>query len=148
MKHGEENSLQISKGDESPKEDITPHNEVQLTHKEEYSGPIPTPKMFAEFEKVLPGSANRILTMAEDQSKHRHKMESRVIWLDGGQSILGLILAFIVVVLALLLGTYLIMNNKPVSGLATILVALGTVVGTMIYRQKQKNKTPDNPKRL
>jgi uncharacterized membrane protein len=142
MKSAEEKNLQISKGVNSQAGKETGQS-VGFTRRSVYSGPIPTPQMFAEFEKVLPGSADRILTMAEDQSKHRHKIENWVVWFDGGQSILGLLFAFLVVIVALCLGAYLIMNDKPVSGLATIVLALGTIVGTMIYRQTIKKRNEE-----
>lgn len=43
------------------------------------SGPIPSPEVFREYEDILPGSADRILAMAELQQAHRHSLESDVI---------------------------------------------------------------------
>lgn len=40
-----------------------------------YAGPLPTPQMLDAFEDSIPGSAERILTMAEGEQKHRHVME-------------------------------------------------------------------------
>ena len=34
---------------------------------ESFSGPLPHPQYYEGYEKVLPGSANRILTMTESQ---------------------------------------------------------------------------------
>lgn len=42
---------------------------------ESYSGPLPRPDDFAQFERVHPGAADRILKMAEEQAAHRQKME-------------------------------------------------------------------------
>jgi len=47
-----------------------------------YSGPLPPPGVLAEFEKVLPGSAERIFVMAEKQLEHRMSLEKTVI--EGG----------------------------------------------------------------
>jgi len=44
-----------------------------------YSGPIPPPSSFAQYENILPGSADRILTLAEKQSHHRIEIEDAVI---------------------------------------------------------------------
>ena len=41
-----------------------------------FSGPLPPPGMYREYEEVLPGSANRLMELTEDQQKHRHKWES------------------------------------------------------------------------
>jgi len=41
-----------------------------------FSGPLPPPSMYNEYNEVLPGSAERILTMAEKEQDHRIKWES------------------------------------------------------------------------
>lgn len=42
-------------------------------------GPLPSPDSLAKYEAICPGAADRILTMAERQSIHRHSMEGTVI---------------------------------------------------------------------
>ena len=44
-----------------------------------FSGPIPPPAMFAQYEDVLPGSADRILTQAEKEQDHRHQQEASLL---------------------------------------------------------------------
>jgi hypothetical protein len=51
----------------------------------QFQGPVPPPQMLAEYEKVLPGSADRLirlterqLTLQENQSAHRISMEAAV----------------------------------------------------------------------
>ena len=41
----------------------------------EFSGPIPPPSIIEGYERGLPGSADRIITMAEKQSEHRQRKE-------------------------------------------------------------------------
>ncbi len=44
-----------------------------LVHSEtfvSFSGPLPPPEVFAKYEQILSGSADRILKMAENQSTH------------------------------------------------------------------------------
>lgn len=36
-----------------------------------YSGPLPVPQHFEQYEKILPGSADRILAMAEKEQQYR-----------------------------------------------------------------------------
>lgn len=45
--------------------------EISLTK----SGPLPEPDDFKKYEDVLPGSANRIMEMAEKNQDHRIKLE-------------------------------------------------------------------------
>ena len=41
-----------------------------------YAGPLPHPEHYGRFEVILPGSANRILAMAEKEQGHRHFQEN------------------------------------------------------------------------
>jgi uncharacterized membrane protein len=44
-----------------------------------YRGPLPPASEMREYEAVLPGSADRILTMAEEQARHRQGLEKTAI---------------------------------------------------------------------
>src|SRR6266568_1571715 len=67
-----------------------------------FSGPIPPASELEHYERVKPGLAERIvsmaerqLTMAEDQMKHRHKLEDKAIATNVRLSYLGLASGFI-----------------------------------------------------
>lgn len=44
--------------------------------RQDFAGPLPHPSIMEGYEHVLPGSAERILVMAEKQLEHRIKTES------------------------------------------------------------------------
>ena len=44
-----------------------------------FSGPLPPPEALAEYERVLPTSAERLLAMAEKEQEHSHKKEEKVV---------------------------------------------------------------------
>lgn len=73
-----------------------------------FSGPLPAPEDFAEYEKVLPGVTDRIVSMAEKQSDHRISSETKIIngklRQSGFGQILGAILVFTFGLIALILG--------------------------------------------
>jgi len=52
------------------------HQLVAQVTQETYQGPIPPPSLLQEYDAVVPGSAERILAMAERQSAHRDKILS------------------------------------------------------------------------
>lgn len=60
------------------------------------SGPIPSHEEFAGYEAVLPGAADRILSMGEQQTKHRINLENKVINHDIIKSYAGLFFGLIV----------------------------------------------------
>ena len=86
-----------------------------------FAGPIPHPSIIQQYEHTLPGSADRILKMAEDQSSHRQKLESSVIKSDISNERLGMYLSFIVIIIFIIAGVFLLINDKPVEGLLTLL---------------------------
>lgn len=46
---------------------------------QEFSGPLPPPEMLAQYEDVVPGAAERIIVITEEQ--HRHRMSVETQWL-------------------------------------------------------------------
>ena len=65
-------------------------------YKELYTGPIPHPSIMEKYEKILPGSADRILIMAEKQASHRQEMEKIMFKSQSRDSICGILFAFII----------------------------------------------------
>lgn len=76
---------------------------LSIITEESFSGPIPHPKTFKEYEAILPGSADRILKMAEEQQKHRMCLEKMAIEKQLTQSGRGQIFGFIVFLIGMLL---------------------------------------------
>lgn len=52
---------------------------AQIAVSENFSGPIPQPRHFAGYESVQPGSADRILTMAEKGQDHTMAMQREAL---------------------------------------------------------------------
>lgn len=50
------------------------HVEHQFAY---YSGPLPPPEMMREYENLLPGSADRILSLTEHAQEQRARYENR-----------------------------------------------------------------------
>lgn len=117
--------------------------EVSLLHQEFYSGPIPSASELARYEEVQPGSADRIIKMAENQAKHRQNIESKALSADIKSQHRGQILGFSIFVLAIIIGFILILQDKEVIGIVSILGSLGSIVGLFVYTYK-RSKDEDN----
>jgi len=65
--------------DKKLQKDNTPIIGASVNTMSIYAGPIPSADELAKYENILPGSANRILEMAEKQSRHRQNMESEML---------------------------------------------------------------------
>ncbi len=54
------------------KAEIKAIKQILIEKQEAYSGPLPHPDHFNKYNKSLPGSGNRLLTMVEKDLAHRH----------------------------------------------------------------------------
>jgi uncharacterized membrane protein len=105
---------------------------------------VPSPRTFQEYEEILPGSMNRILSMAEAQTQHRREIEKRdqehrikieeeetemkkaVTNSDTRRADLGLVTGFIIAIIGLGGSIYLGINDKT---WASGLMGVGTLTG-------------------
>ncbi|PIT87868.1 MAG: hypothetical protein COU31_00865 [Candidatus Magasanikbacteria bacterium CG10_big_fil_rev_8_21_14_0_10_40_10] len=105
-----------------------------------WSAPLPPPNLFKQYEEVLPGLGDRITTMAEKNQKHRISMERLMLWGETSLNVLGLLLSFLIVVLGMLLGVYLIIKDKSIEGFLSILTPLGIMGGAFILQKRRERK--------
>ena len=66
-----------------------------------FSGPLPPPSMYEQYEEVLKGSAERILSMAEKEQEHRIDWEGKALESASGETKRGQWLGFLVVIICL-----------------------------------------------
>lgn len=70
---------------------------LQLFKRHEYhSGPLPSASQFRSYEEVCPGSADRILAMAEREQAHRHTCELEAAAFEQRYSKTGLWMGFFI----------------------------------------------------
>lgn len=65
---------------------------------ESFSGPLPSPDVLERYEQILPGAAERIITMAEAEQSHRHTIERK----DYAEAKLGQVFGFVLGALGLI----------------------------------------------
>ena len=114
---------------------------------QQYSGPLPPPDILEKFNQIIPNGAERIMVMAEAQSKHRMTLETKVLNTDSRNSLLGVIFAFILGVTSIVTGGTVVFNGQPWPG--TILGSAGLVglVSTFIYGTRERKKERENKAR-
>lgn len=105
-----------------------------------HQGPIPPPSILAAYDKIVPGSAERILAMAEKQALHRQGIETKLVDIETKLESRGQIFGFTLGFICVTGGIILIALGKNVGGLTTLIAALGSLVGTYIYGRKQAKK--------
>jgi uncharacterized membrane protein len=99
-----------------------------------YSGPLPRPQDFAAYNQILPGAADRILTLAETQAAHRQLLELRAVTADMIQAATGTVLGYLAFFFTMGGGIFLLTLDKPIEGLVALVTALGVAFGPKIYR--------------
>jgi uncharacterized membrane protein len=108
-----------------------------------FSGPLPPPEVLEKYNQVVPGLAERIITMAEQQSKHRQGLERTVVDSNAFVQKVGPFLGFIVAMTAVGGGIELILKGKDGYGLAAIIGALASLAGVFIYGKSKQRKELD-----
>ena len=94
-----------------------------------YSGPLPAPEDFAAYEEVLPGSTDRIISMAEKSLDSRINNEKTIIETRLKQSGRGQILGFILALFFGLISLILALTDHEV--LAGI-IASGDIISLAV----------------
>jgi uncharacterized membrane protein len=126
---------------------------------ESHRGPLPRPETFAAYDQVLPGAADRILTMAERaqanaeatsqrEQQHRHELEKLQLTLSveierseiEGTALgvrRGQYLSFATTNSCLIAVVVLMLNGVTGAALAPILVAIAGLAGLTLYNNKK-----------
>lgn len=109
-------------------------------HAVSFTGPIPPPEALAAYDQICPGAADRIIGMAERQATHRQSLEKTAIQGNVSHAKLGQIFGFILGMVALLGGIYLLATGKSAEGYATVLGTLGTLAGIFVYGRRRQEQ--------
>jgi uncharacterized membrane protein len=84
---------------------------IKLKQSSFYAGPIPDSAQFADYERALPGTGNRIIEMAENNRKDRSELNKLIVTNDVKRSRIGQYMGFVIAVL-LIVGAVLCSYNK------------------------------------
>lgn len=113
---------------------------VSVTHRrtEVFSGPLPPPHFIEEYERILPGSFDRILRMAEKQADHRHELEQRAVRADARHQLFGVIGGFLLAALLIAGAIYLLAQGRRLDGFSVLGTVIGQVLGAFVYTRKRQ----------
>ena len=108
---------------------------------EHYQGPIPHPELLKQLEAVIPGGADRVLTMAESQAAHRQYLEKAKIGSDLRTQARAQGFAFMITMVTIVFSFVLILLDKPVAGFSTLIgtaLTAGSIWGVSKFVQKKE----------
>ena len=107
----------------------------------QFSGPIPSPQDLANYENVMPGLADRIITRFERQSEHRMELERYVTRTNALRANLGLAVGLVVSLAGLGAAAALGLHGHDWAAGIISVAGLGVLAGVFVYgsnNQKQE----------
>lgn len=142
---------------DAPESELTDHEVAAVkqiaieTVRSEFSGPIPPPNIIKGYEQILPGSAERLIAMAERQAAHRQEMEKMMVKAESRDSLLGVCFAFLLGI-GCLIGSAVMVINVPqsagvIGGALLGVTGIGTITSNFIKSAKGIDTKDKNVKK-
>ena len=108
-----------------------------LIREEAFVGPIPPPKVMADYESLLPGSADRILSMAEQQQAHRMELEKKAISSQLEQNKRGQVFGFIVFLIGLAAGVAFALKGMVTFATTFLTVTMVSIITVFVMGKRE-----------
>jgi uncharacterized membrane protein len=119
--------------DSEAKEPNNEESDIVIHQSQSFSGPLPPPEILRRFDEVVPGAAERLLRMAEEQSTHRKDLERKVIESDIERSRWGQILGFVIAIVGLGASALIAIYGNAIAGSIIGVGTLASLVGVFMY---------------
>jgi len=118
---------------------------------ESYSGPLPQPEELGKYESILPGAADRIITMAEQEQAQRHNAERTFLELrrlniqaDYARSNRGLYLGAAVALAIVAAGALMAYLGQSAEAVAVVVGTIAGVAGVFVYGAQTRRRDNDD----
>ena len=146
---------QINVGPQPPTAGTPIRQRAGMASIQQFSGPMPPPVLLREYEDICPGSADRMLRMAEQEAEHRRKTESEIISAQQeysnkqfAEARFGQVCALVITIAALIGGVYTAVNGHEIAGGIIGVGGIGGIVTTFILgrhtESEPKNNAPED----
>jgi uncharacterized membrane protein len=117
---------------------MAPHVEVT----EYFAGPLPSPDALFGYDQALPGTADRIITLAEREASHRHSLEQRLLSIQSRNSIAGIASGLVLGLSGILGGVYAAVNGAGFAGAGVAFTALASLAGVFVAQRREERTEP------
>ena len=106
-----------------------------------HSGPLPAPDQLGDYERVSPGAADRIITMAEKQQGSRIDYQTIEQKRRYDERRLGQIFAFVICMVVFYIVYQLAMNGKEVAASVLGVGGLASIVAAFLKAHSEKTES-------
>lgn len=128
--------------------DIEKRAALLLQKIQHFSGPLPSPEMLKEYNKILPDSAERIFRMAEKAQDHYEATERKLIELEIKKVPKGQNFAFIIAITGIIGAVICAFLGQVTIGSIIGGATLISVVPYFIPRKRKKKENNDHKRNL
>ena len=110
-----------------------------------FSGPLPPPSMYRDYEAILPGSAERILNWAEQAQEHQFRREMNALKRSYRRQRLAIWIGFTMALEVMASAMFLALTGHPgsaaVFAISSCLAAAATVLIETLIRKRRSRGT-------
>ncbi len=114
-----------------------------------FEGPIPHPALLQGYDELVPGAADRLIRMAEDQAAHEREMESKALGSDikdresaRREALVGQLFGLTIGLAAIVGATLAAVNGAQWFGAALGVGGIAGLVGVFVYGRRHKEDDP------
>lgn len=97
---------------------------------------LPEPEVLVKYEKIIPGGAERILELAEQQASHAHELESRQLETSAKLKLVCQIITFLLALGAGALGAALLLAGSELAGLLVIVIDAAALAAVSLHSKR------------
>lgn len=110
-----------------------PRRRTEIVVQETHIGPLPQPEILRQYDNIVPGAAERILSLTERQAEHRQFLEKIVISGDSKRADRGLWCGLTVALAVLVVGGILIYMGHDWAGGVFVSLDIASLAGVFVY---------------
>lgn len=126
------------KGNKPSSQQQTPSLQVTRTLEQSFEGPLPHPQILAEYNKIAPDLVERIITMAESETKHRHEIENSVLRANVWEVRLGQVFGFLIGIFIMSAAGYCAIHGAQIAGAIIGSSGIAGIVSVFIAGRKNE----------
>ncbi len=109
------------------------------------SGPLPSPEILAQYNALIPGAADRIIAMAENDSAHLQTIEKMTVTAFYRERQTGQTFGLIIALFGLSVAALLAMNNHETTASIIGGTTIVGLVGIFVIGRLAPAKTQSSP---
>lgn len=112
---------------------------IRLIKQEVFTGPLPPPQYLKMYNEIIPGSGERILSMAEKEMSHRHDVDDKCINSEFKLRSHAQYFTFFICLIIAVLGAYLCITGHNAQGFISIAIAAFPVIKASFTKDSEDN---------